>query len=265
MTHCHDVLTKAPHFHLPMGSSLPSQTFPCVPFCWANITASTIKTITSETNASRISNAFARLMKYPGISLSLYTGWYSISLVSMLQGWTSDLTESTKNPWPAKLELRVFSYQWPRDKWSRVNKWSERCTLTVIYFLLMRLSIVLNRFFFQYPVPKVVVQSCSKKWRKNVWGLGRERATAAAAAITQFCDWSIWRPASFGKLWVLSVCGKLEQAVRKKGRERVASFHRTSPRKLSTGYPLLKNVRSSALAKTRKKDIESDHALQKQH
>ena len=137
-----------------MGSSLPSQTFPCVPFCWANITASTIKTITSETNASRISNVFARLMKYPGVSLRLYTGWYSISLVSMLQGWTLDLTESTKNPWPAKLELRVFSYQWPRDKWSRVNKWSERCTLTVIYFLWMRLSIVLNRFFFSI--------SCSK-------------------------------------------------------------------------------------------------------
>ena len=148
MTHCHDPLTSAPHFHLPVGSSLLSHTFPCVPFCWANITASTIKTITSETNTSRIRNAFARLMKYPGVSLRLYTGWYSISLVSMLQGWTSDLTESTKNPSPAKLELRVFSYQWPRDKWWRVNKWSERCRLTVIYFLLMRLSIVLIRFFF---------------------------------------------------------------------------------------------------------------------
>ena len=247
MTHCHDPLTSAPHFHLPVGSSLLSHTFPCVPFCWANITASTIKTITSETNTSRIRNAFARLMKYPGVSLRLYTGWYSMSLVSMLQGWTSDLTESTKNPSPAKLELRVFSYQWPRDKWSRVNKWSERCRLTVIYFLLMRLSIVLIRFFFQYPLPKVVVQSCSEKWRKNVWGLGRERATAAAAAVTQFCDWSIWRPASFGKLWwVLSVCGKLEQAVRKKGRERVAIFSPhfsqeavhglSSPEKCSPGF-----------------------------
>ena len=181
MTHCHDPLTSAPHFHLPMGSSLLSHTFPCVPFCWANITASTIKTITSETNASRMSNAFARLMKYPGVSLRLYTGWYSMSLVSMLQGWTSDLTESTKNPSPAKLELRVFSYQWPRDKWSRVNKWSERCRLTVIYFLLMRLSIVLIRFFFQYPLPKVVVQSCSEKWREKCVGAGEREGNSSSS------------------------------------------------------------------------------------
>ena len=83
----------------PVGSFLPSQTFPCVPFCWA----------TSETNARRISNTFARLMKYPGVSLGLFTGGYSISisLVSMLQGLTSDLTESKKNPSQAKLELRA--------------------------------------------------------------------------------------------------------------------------------------------------------------
>ena len=48
-------------------------------------------------------------MKYPGVSLGLFTGGYSISmsLVSMLQGLTSDLTESTKNPSQAKLELRA--------------------------------------------------------------------------------------------------------------------------------------------------------------
>ena len=230
-----------------MGSSLPLHTFPCVPFCWANITASIIKTITSETNASRIRNAFARLMKYPGDSLRLYTGWYSISLVSMLQCWTSDLTESTKNPSTAKLELRVFSYQWPRDKWSRVNKRSERWTLVVIYFLLMRLSIVLNRLLFSSP--KIVVQSCSKKWREKCVGAGEREATAAAAAVAQFCDWSMWRPASFGKLFVMSFAESSSRKWRKRGGRGSLVFHCTSPRKLSTGYPLLKNIRLSALPK----------------
>ena len=117
----------------------------------------------------------------------------------------------------------------------------------------------------------IVILECDQIWILEfctIWpsigGLGRERATAAAAAaVTQFCDWSIWRPASFGKLWVMSFAESSSRQWGKRGGTVSLVFYRTSPGKLSMSYPLLKNVRLSALAKTRKMDIESDHTLQK--
>ena len=59
------------------------------------------------------------------------------------------------------------------------------------------------------------------------------------------------------------ICRKLEQEVRKTGRERVASF---SPHFSQEAFHGLSSPKKcSAFGKTRKKDKESDHALQKKH
>ena len=86
----------------------------------------------------------------------------------------------------------------------------------------MRLSIVLNRLLFLSP--KVVVQSCSKKWREECVGAGERKGNSSSSGSSTVL-WMIDLETSLFQQVVCDViCRKLEQEVRKTGRERVNSF-----------------------------------------